>query len=326
MSTDTVEQDSAPKRALVLSGGGGRGAFECGVLEKLTELGWRPDALVGTSIGSMNAAVWAIGSMEGGTEGGAEKVSEMWSKLRTRDMHRFFRFSPWHSVLDRAAWERTLQTYAPEDRLAKVTTPLYIVATDITTGHPVVYTNSKYYDESKSLYHKVEAIEHKHLLASSAIPYVYPATQIEQAAHWDGAVMYNSPLRPAVDSGASEIMIVLLSPYHDLHNPDTKLPPVLPGLVGKIGHVLDLTITATFENDFERMRKVNKQVRQLRSAPEHREVKAALIGPQEWLPLADMLRYRQDRIEDLRQKGQEAAQATWDRIQRDGWDSEQGLA
>jgi NTE family protein len=317
MSTDTVEQDSAPKRALVLSGGGGRGAFECGVLEKLTELGWRPDALVGTSIGSMNAAVWAIGGMAA--------VSEMWSKLRTRDMHRFFRFSPWRSLFDRAAWERTLQKYAPEDRLAQVTTPLYIVATDITTGHPVVYTNSKYFDESKSLYHKVEAITHAHLLASSAIPYVYPATLLEQVAHWDGAVMYNSPLRPAVDSGASEIMIVLLSPYHDLRNPKTKLPSASPGLAGKIGYLLDLTITATFENDFERMRKVNEQVRQRQGAPEHREVKGALIGPQKWLPPTDMLRYRRDRIEDLRQQGQQAAQATWDRIQKEGWDSLQGL-
>lgn len=326
MSTDTVEQDSAPKRALVLSGGGGRGAFECGVIEKLTELGWRPDAFVGTSIGSMNAAVWAIGNMEQGAEGGTQKVSDMWSKLRTRDMHRFFRFSPWHSLLDREAWERTLQTYAGEDALKKVKTPLYIVATNITTGHPVVYTNSKYFDASKPLYEKVDWIEHKHLLASSAIPYVYPAMQFEQAKHWDGAVMYNSPLRPAVDSGASEILIVLLSPYHDLRNPKTELPPALPGLIGKIGHVLDLAITATFENDFERMRKVNKQVRQQRGVMEHREVKADLIGPKDWLPLEDMLRYRPDRIEDLREKGQEAAQTTWDRIQQNGWLSLQGLA
>jgi NTE family protein len=325
MNTDTVAQDTAPKRALVLSGGGGRGAFECGVLEKLTELGWKPDALVGTSIGSMNAAVWAIGNEEGGAEAGTKKVSEMWSKLRTRNMHRFFRFSPWHSLLDRAAWERTLQTYAGEDDLKTVTTPLYIVATDITTGHLVVHTNSKYYDEKKSFYRPVTAIKHEHLLASSAIPYVYPATKIEQAAYWDGAVMYNSPLQPAIDCGASQIFIVLLSPYHNLQDPHIDLPSAPSGLMGKVGHLLDLTITATFENDFERMYKVNRQVRQLRRVQEHREVQAALIGPKDWLPVMDMLRYRQDRIVDLRKLGQEAAQATWDNIEKNGWPSLQGL-
>ncbi|HSR31822.1 MAG TPA: patatin-like phospholipase family protein, partial [Anaerolineae bacterium] len=48
------------KRILVLSGGGGRGAYHVGVLEYLQEVGWRPDIIVGSSVGSVNAA--ALGS------------------------------------------------------------------------------------------------------------------------------------------------------------------------------------------------------------------------------------------------------------------------
>jgi NTE family protein len=308
-----LDRDSEPRRALVLSGGGGRGAFECGVVEKLEELGWRPDVLVGNSIGSMNAAVWALD----GTEG----LQRMWSEVRSRNMHRFLRLSPWRSLLDRGAWKQTLERYADEERLKQAETPLYIVTMDIKTGHPVVYTNSEEFDTTKKLYRKVDGIEHKHLLASSSIPYVYTTTEIGGIPHWDGAVMYNSPLQPAVDSGADQIMVVLLSPYHDLHKPEADLPAPPGGIIGKVGHLLDLVMVATFENDFEQMRKVNRRVRKGQTPESHREIEAALIGPQEWLPVFDIIRYRGDRIEELQQKGREAAETTWSRIEEYGWDS-----
>ena len=309
--------NSKPVRALVLSGGGGRGAFQCGVLEQLTELGWQPDVLVGTSIGSLNAAVWAIS----GTPG----VSRMWDEIRTRNMHRFFRLQPWNSLLDRGPWKRTLEKYAPEDRLRQVTTPLYIVATDITTGHPAVYTNYRDLDNQKPLYQQVDAITHAHLLASSAIPYVYPHTQVDRFDHWDGAVMYNSPLRPAVDAGAGEIFVVLLSPYHDQLTPGDNLPPAPRGIAGKVGYVLDLAITATFENDFEQMRKINRRAQRGTTIPsDHKQIKCAVIGPREWITPLDIIRYRPDRTAVLRQLGREATARTWHPIQKQ-WDSLQGL-
>jgi NTE family protein len=311
---DATAQVPQSKRALVLSGGGGRGAFQCGVIEKLAEIGWNPDVLVGTSIGSMNAAVFALD--------GAQGVARMWDEIRTRDMQRFFRLRPWKSLFDRTPWERTLKKYAPERRLRQITTPLYIVATDITTGHPVVYTNDVDLDGSKPLYQKVPAINHKHLLASSSIPYIYEQTPVERADHWDGAVMYNSPLRPAIDAGAHEIFIVLLSPYHDVFVPESPLPPAPRGLLGRIGYVLDLAITATFENDFEQMRKVNRRV-QVGAAlvSDYREIKCAVIGPSNWISPLDIVRYRPDRIAELRRMGQAAAQHTWDRIREHPWDS-----
>jgi NTE family protein len=301
------------RRAIVLSGGGGRGAFQCGVIERLDELGWRPDALVGTSIGSMNAAVWALG--------GAEGVGQMWEKLNTRKMSSLLRWPPWESLLDRRAWRETLEVYAPEEGLAETETPLYIVTTHIRTGHPAIYTNSPNYPHDKPLYREVEALTHDHLLASSSIPFVYPTTHVDEAPHWDGAVLYNSPLRPAVDSGAEEIMIVLLSPYHDLGQPQTELPPAPSSLFGKVGYLLDLTMTATFENDFEQMRKINRRVRRSGAVAGHRKIKAALIGPKEWLPVLDIIRYKPARIAELRELGRQAAEETWQRIQQQGWDS-----
>jgi NTE family protein len=314
---------SERKRALVLSGGGGRGAFECGVIEKLAELGWQPDVLVGTSIGAMNAAVLAIG--------GDKAVRAMWDEIPRRGMHRLFRRPPWRSILDRSQWEQALKDFAPQEKLNQVTRQLYIVTTNIKTGHPLIYTNSQVPEGKEKLYQPVEVISHTHILASSAIPYVYPKVTIKQVGsivpgeseidHWDGAVMYNSPLQPAIHSGSDQIMVVLLSPYHAQYKPDAALPPAPAGILGKIGQLLDLAVTATFENDFEQMRKINRRVDQRRTEPDHRKVEAALIGPKNWLALSDIIRYRKDRIQDLRQQGQEAAQNTWRDIQEHGWPS-----
>jgi predicted acylesterase/phospholipase RssA len=325
MATDARREgvSSQPRRALVLSGGGGRGAFECGVIEKLAELGWRPDVLVGTSIGAMNAAVLAIG--------GSEAVGAMWHELPRRRMHRLVRLPPWHSILDRPEWKKVLEDFAPQPKLDQVTKPLYIVTTNTKVGHPLIYTNAQIPPGKERLYQHVDGIQHTHILASSAIPYVYPKVTIEPPGgsglgdskidHWDGAVMYNSPLQPAVHSGADQIMIVLLSPYHDQYDLNAALPSAPPGIQGKLGYLLDLAVTATFENDFEQMRRINRRVDEERAEPDHRKVKAALIGPRIWLPPHDILRYRAKRIGILREAGWQAAERTWADIQERGWPS-----
>jgi predicted acylesterase/phospholipase RssA len=297
------------------------------VIEKLAEAGWLPQqpdddspesgetALVGTSIGSMNAALYATG--------GVDKVVNFWENVRTKDMNRLFRLRPWRSVLDRSAWEQTLKVYLKEDELAQVTHPLFVVTTNIKTAHPRVYTNSEHHDHNKTdLYKKVPAIKHKHLLASSAIPYLYPPITIDEKPHWDGAVMYNSPLQPAIHCDAEEVMIVLLSPYHDLLEPGKQLPSIPSNLVGKMGHLLDLALLATFENDFEQMRKVNRRVRDGKAGDGRSEVKAALIGPDKWLNVLDMVRYSKNGIKYLREKGYEAASKTLERIDPGVWDSQ----
>jgi len=322
-----MTEQTAPNRALVLSGGGGRGAFQVGVFEYLESIGWKPDIIAGTSIGSMNAAAYAVG--------GVTNLQKMWESIRTGDMHRFFRWKPWNSVFDRAPWKRTLEKYVPEDQLAQIKMPLYMVATDITTGHPTVYTNGEKPAQNKGLYQKVPALTHAHLLASSSIPYVYAPIGIEDNEHWDGAVMYNSPLRPAIDAEAHEVLMVLLSPYHKLEDNDPRplvqralaqrsaLPPAPRGLIGGIGYVLDLALIGTFENDFEELRKVNRRVRsgQGQHAPDHREVKGAVIAPDEWISPLDIIRYGPKRANELRALGFTAARQTFQRIDRLGWDS-----
>ena len=322
--------------AVVLSSGGGRGAFECGAIEGLIEKygpGWSPDILVGTSIGAMNAAVWAVGEVEGD---GAGRVGKMWDEIRTRDMHRFWRLRPWNSILYRRAWRRTLERYAPEDLLAKTEKRLYIVATDIQTGRPVIFTNERErsmipFDRTipsdryeHITYQQVKKIQYMHLLASSAIPYVYPwvnvslkvkvapesdGTECQDHRLWDGVLMYSSPLQPAIDAGARPIWVVLLAPFFERDGHD--LPEPGCGILAKIGYLIDLATMATFENDYEQMRK------------SHPEIKCQIIAPDQWFTLRDYLSYRKGRKETLRCLGREAAARAWQRFQERGWDSDQ---
>ena len=82
--------ESAPpiKRALILSGGGGRGAYQVGVWRRLQEIGWQPDVVCGTSIGAINGAL--IGS---GWD--AERLEAFWESL---DRKRAFRVSLWRRI------------------------------------------------------------------------------------------------------------------------------------------------------------------------------------------------------------------------------------
>ncbi len=76
------------KKALVLSGGGARGAYQAGVVKYLEEIQWKPDIICGTSVGAINAS--AIGS---GMD--SKKLIELWLNL---DKKKIMRYSIWNTI------------------------------------------------------------------------------------------------------------------------------------------------------------------------------------------------------------------------------------
>ena len=68
----------APRKALVLAGGGARGSYQVGVWRALTELGWKPDLITGTSVGSLNGAMFALDLYE--------TARDMWLSIRSQDV------------------------------------------------------------------------------------------------------------------------------------------------------------------------------------------------------------------------------------------------
>ncbi len=201
------------KRALILSGGGARGAFQAGVWKYLNQIGWKPDIICGTSIGAVNAA--AIGS---GMD--VETLINLWTTYNRRRMYRLnlLQFVAYllskraiKPLLDTKPLQKILQDNLDFKALKQSNTKIIITAVNMLTGHP-------------EFFHQKE-IQLKHILASSAMPLLFPWQEIKGEPYWDGGVMVNTPIAPALDSGADEIIVVLLSPvgHKKLLKPDTVL-------------------------------------------------------------------------------------------------------
>ena len=254
-----------PTRALVLSGGGGRGAYECGVYKYLEEVGLLPDILVGTSIGAINAA--AIGSGRSAAE-----LEEAWLATRTRDIQRFWRLRPWRALYDTSPWRKTLHRYIDFDALARTDKRLLITATELETGQLRIFDNQE------------TTLTPDHILASCSIPLIYPWTQVGDYHYWDGAVMANTPLVGAIDAGADEILVVLLSPIGERHIE----PPRWPWQAVTV--MLDLALSATFENDFKQLENVNRLVT-AQLDEKHQQVRCRVITPSQETGLLRIIRY-----------------------------------
>ncbi|MCA9967803.1 MAG: patatin-like phospholipase family protein, partial [Anaerolineales bacterium] len=172
------------KRALVLSGGGGRGAYHVGVLRFLEEHEWFPDIVVGTSIGAVNGAALASGH-------NSRSLWALWRRLRTRDVQKanlnplsgsfLLDTSPLRETLLEKGWIDFARINSEETAVH-----LRITATEVYTGRLYVFGNSA--DIYPSRLHP-EPITVDHILSSCSIPIVYPATHLNQSLYCDGATV-----------------------------------------------------------------------------------------------------------------------------------------
>jgi NTE family protein len=254
------------RRALILSGGGGRGAYHCGVLEYLEIVGWRPDILVGTSIGAINAAAIASGH-------DAQALQSLWRGLTTDGVQRIrtdlFDLGNWTYLLDNSPWRQSLiqANWFDFDRINSDAAPtLVVTATDVYTGRLTVFSN-RMLEPGKSQGPRSKVVQHvsltlDHILASCSIPIVYPWTRIAEGGgpYWDGAVVSNTPLGTALRAGATDIIVVLLSPWEDGDGAGPYTEESYPKLWSLPGLALDWALLASFRSDLKLCNAMNNFV------------------------------------------------------------------
>ena len=338
---------SNPLHALVLSGGGGRGAYHVGVLRFLEEHEWYPDVIVGTSIGAVNGAAIASGHT-------AYSLWALWRRLKTDDVQRrawnLFSLDEWDHLLDTTPLRRTLVEEGWLD-LSRINAQppdkhLRITVVEMETGRLRVFGNSP--DPAPGSRCEHTAITLDHILASCSIPLVYPPTKIEDVAFWDGGTVANTPLGPAIDAGAEDIVVVLMTPWEDQENRPHYTPVGgVKGLLGAAQAAFEWALLASFQTDLKLFHRINQVVRlsienvrlqaenealkvQLhgQSQPslspqagavdlKHREINSpVIISPQRPIPLVNIIRYNPDNHEWLYQMGYEDAKAAWARAER----------
>jgi len=345
--------ESHSPKALVLSGGGGRGAYHVGVLRFLEEHEWAPDIVVGTSIGAVNGAAIASGHT-------AHSLWALWRRLTTDDVQRqawdLFSLDEWNHLLDTAPLRKTLI----EERwinLERINAPtpakhLRITVVEMETGRLHVFGNSP--DPSPGSRCERVEITLDHILASCSIPLVYPPTKIEEVAFWDGGTVANTPLGPAIDAGAEDIVVVLMTPWEDEEN-RPRYTPVggVRGLLSTAQAAFEWALLASFQADLKLFHRTNRVVRltienarlqaenealkaqlsgQLPSSEvrgidlRHQEIEPpVIISPQRPIPLVEIIRYDPDNHERLYRMGYEDAKAAWGRAGRPV-EGESGLA
>jgi NTE family protein len=223
---------TAAKTAFVFAGGGSLGAIQVGMLRTLLDAGVRADFVVGASVGAINAGYFA-GAPDAA---GVAKLARIWSGLRRSDIFPLTLASAFGllrhpgNLVDPGGLRRLIETNLPYPRLEDAQIPLNIMATN-QQGQAVRLSSGP----------AVEAI-----LASTAIPGVFPPVQIDGEALMDGAIAANTPMLLAAELGASRIIILPTGYACALKEPPARA-------AGKALHAITLMITWQLMHELQRM-------------------------------------------------------------------------
>ena len=223
---------SEAKIAFVLAGGGSLGAIQVGMLRALLAAGVRPDFIVGSSVGAMNACYFA-GHPDAQ---GVESLADIWIGLRRRQVFPF-NFATAIALLGRMDYfidpsplRRLIEAQLPYERLEEARLPVHLVATDM-QGFAVTLSAGP----------AVEAI-----LASSAVPGIFPMVEIDGMPLMDGAVAANTPLQIAIKLGASRVFVLPTGYACALERPPS-------GAIARGLHAITLLIAWQLIRDLERL-------------------------------------------------------------------------
>ena len=316
---------------LMLSGGGARAAYQVGVLEAIADIRKAAGAprdvnpfpiITGTSAGALNAAALACGADD--FDGAVRRLVEIWKNIHADQVYRSDRFSmlrsgaslmgllalgwlvaKWQhktprSLLNNAPLHELLTRMVPLQRLPQLfeqghMQALAVSASSYSSGEHITFFEGKAELQPwiRSQRRAVrERITYSHLLASSAIPFVFPATQLALERHMeyfgDGSMRQSAPIAPAIHLGANKILVVgagrMAEPKDEAH---LHINLAYPSLAQIAGHALSSIFLDSLTVDLERIRRINQTISlvppEVRSASALRHVDLLLISPSQRL-------------------------------------------
>lgn len=290
-------ESSQVKTALVLSGGGSKGAFQLGALEALTEAGWTFDCVAGVSVGALNGAMVAAHQLE--------RLGEIWRTIERRDVYR----GTWPWVLFRAiAGRKGLFDNSPLLELIRdevdpdgIDIPLEIGVVQMESG--------RYFTVDPSSLHFKRL-----LFASTTIPIVWPPHELGNELFVDGGVRNITPLGDVIQYDPRRIVIITTEPRDK--PPATRSPS---NIVDVAQRTLDIILDETFQNDIRTFLRINDLVRQageedvvLRrpSGEPYVAYEHLIIEPEE--PLGSGLDFERDQLDAWIAAGRAAAEEAVD--------------
>lgn len=183
-------------RAFVLTAGASLGAAQVGMLQALAEHGIWPDFVLGSSVGALNAA-WIAAHPEPRQLDG---LARLWRGLKKEHFFPRRRLTGAFNLRGRSdhlvspdGLRAVIENHLPIRRLEEASIPLYVVATDLFSGREVVLSRG-------------DAVNA--LLASAAIPGIYPPVRVAGRELIDGSVANHAPVSQAVALGADSVYVL----------------------------------------------------------------------------------------------------------------------
>lgn len=283
--------DGQPKIGLIMTGGGARAAYQVGVLRALTELlpaeVRTPFPIIcGTSAGAINAAVLAMNA--GDFRRGVRRLMSVWKNFR---VHHVYRADPWGAFANSARWIYTVLTGGAFDQRPVSlldNAPLAVllgrqldfpaIQRAIDAGHLAAFgiTCSGYTSgQSVTFYQGIPSLQPwqrarrigvpmpitlDHLLASSALPFIFPPVHINREYFGDGSMRQIAPVSPALHLGADRLLVVGVGRQQQPPPPERVRIETHPSLAQIAGHALNSIFLDSLEVDLERLQRINRTI------------------------------------------------------------------
>jgi NTE family protein len=279
-----------PKVALVLTGGGARAAYQVGVLRALAEI--IPDRVAnpfpiicGTSAGAINATALAADAAD--FRRAVRRLMYVWKNFQVSHV---YRADPWGAFYNSARWilgvasgglftrgPVSLLDNAPLVELLHRYLDFPAIQRSIDDGHLVALsvTCSGYSSGQSVTFYQGEAalepwqrarrigvpmpITLEHLLASSALPFIFPPVHINREYFGDGSMRQIAPVSPALHLGADRLLVIGTA-REAAAGPERVKTESFPPLAQIAGHALNSIFLDSLEVDLERMQRINRTI------------------------------------------------------------------
>jgi len=272
---------------LVLTGGGARAAYQVGVLSAIARFmprnhGTPFPIICGTSAGAINST--ALACYASCFHLGVKKLEWIWKNLNTSRIYHSDGPRVFSHILRGMAASfqadyankkaRSLLNNTPLRELLNDVMDFKRIDTNIMRGYlsALSVTASSYSNGNSISFYQSEStispwfrakrkgvpgqITSEHLMASAAIPMVFPSIKLQQEHYGDGSIHQLSPLSPAIHLGAKKLFIVgVEQPKEPLHAKENNPHP--PTISTIAGHMLDGIFSDTLQSDLERMHRIN---------------------------------------------------------------------
>jgi NTE family protein len=274
-------------RGLVLTGGGARAAYQVGVLKGIASIlpraVYNPFPIIcGTSAGAINAL--SIAGRAGPFRLRTKKLETIWQNLRASDVYRtdFMGVSAnaFHvlasflhsgygigrpiSLLDNTPLRQLLDNYVKFDYLDTAITngeleAIAVSAMSYASGQSVTFfqghQNIEPWKRARRRGEKT-ALNIDHLMASTAIPSLFPAVQLNEGYFGDGAVRQLKPISPALHMGARQLLIIGVSDNATAQGAAPERHS--PSIAQIVGHMFNSAFIDSIESDLETLRSINR--------------------------------------------------------------------